>query len=105
MDKPSIGDIVKCLWRDAYTLAKEEQTQEEVDSSNSYTFTTYGILARDDRGQTKKDPLVAIATESGEDGRYRGVTYIPAEMVISLESVKAKRKPRKRVSKELPPSP
>ena len=52
------------------------------------------MLIRDDRGSSKIDPHVAVAAEVGEDGRYRGVTYIPAEMVISVAEVVQKRKKR-----------
>lgn len=88
-----IGDIVKCQWLDAHANAKEEMSQDEVDKMGSYKFDTYGILARDDRNKLDvKDPLVAVAAEVGEDGRYRGVTYIPSSLVISVKRVKAGRR-------------
>ena len=99
MSKPLLGDIVACVWRDAHASVKDEFTPEEVLAATSYKFTTYGVLIRDDRGSdgqktTSTDPLVAVAAEVGEDGRYRGVTYIPAEMVISVAEVVKKRKKR-----------
>ena len=109
MKKPiKIGDLVMCEWRDAHCDAKQEATQDEVNAMVSYKFKTYGILARNDIGLTipPADALVAIAAEVGDDNRYRGVTYIPAEMVVVLDLIKSKTKPRKAKAapKETPPA-
>lgn len=92
---PEVGDIIACKWLDAHANAKEELSQDEVDKMGSYQFTTWGVLARDDRGIDRIDPLVAIAAEVGEDGRYRGVTFIPATWVVSLSLIKKKKAKRK----------
>ena len=96
---PTINDIVVCEWRDAHASVKEEFSMEEIQSATSYKFKTYGILLRDDRISDIKDPLVAVAAEIGEDGRYRGVSYIPAEMVISVKVVKANRRSESKAKK------
>lgn len=105
MEGVYIGDIVACVWIDAHAQAKEEVTQDEVDRMGTYGFTTYGVLARDDRGTEKKDPIVAIAAEVGEDGRYRGVTYIPSSLVISVKRVKSTRRPRQKITTGSSPDP
>lgn len=96
MSNVKIGDIVSCAWLDAHASVKDEFTPDEVQAATSYRFTTYGILVRDDRGSDKKDPLIGIAAEVGEDGRYRGVTYIPIGMVVSVDPVIPEKKSRKK---------
>lgn len=92
---PVIGDLVAVDWRDAHASVKAEMTVEEVAQVTSYVFKTYGILARDDRGRTDiPDPLVAVAAEVGEDGRYRGVTFVPVGMVLSVLRAQQPRRPR-----------
>jgi hypothetical protein len=60
-----------------------------VDQANTYTreeiavralpyFTTFGLLARDD------EEVVAVAAEQGEDGAFRGVTYILRPLVKEI---------------------
>ncbi len=78
--------LVACTWRDAHGDVKAELDAAEIAASRSYKFTSFGILVRDDRGVAAvDDPVVAIAHERGEDGRFRGVTFIPVEMVTVLE--------------------
>lgn len=95
MKPVSIGDFVEVEWLDAHADAKAEVTMEDINAMKSYRFKTYGILVRDDRHITgTSDPLVAIAAEVGEDGRYRGVTFIPQGMVVGVLRPKMKRAKR-----------
>lgn len=97
---PVVGDVVECEWLDAHANAQTELSQDEVDKTGSYKFSTYGILARDDRAKPDRiDPVVAVATEVGEDGLYRGVTFIPTSIVVSLRRVQAGRHASSRMRK------
>lgn len=80
-----VGELIAVSWYDAHADAKAELSLDEINTIGSYKFTTYGILVRDDRNRQISDPVVAIAAEQGEDGRYRGVTFIPAGMVYSVK--------------------
>lgn len=94
-----IGHLVACTWLDAHGDAKAEFGMEEIALSTSYRFTTYGILVRDDRGKVMVDALVAIAAEQGQDGRFRGVTFIPAAMVTEVRDLGS---PKRRVRPRSP---
>lgn len=76
--KLSKRPMVAVRWDDAHAMATGEFTQEEVDATEAYQFTTYGLLARAD------DKIVAVASEEGEDGKLRGITFIPRQMVVEM---------------------
>lgn len=97
--KLSKRPLVAVRWDDAHAMATGEFTQEEVDATNAYQFTTYGLLARAD------DKIVAIASEEGEDGKLRGITFIPRQMVVEMTLLGTARAKRvnKVESKESPP--
>lgn len=65
----------------AVIMATGEFTQDEVNATGAYQFTTYGLLARSD------DQIVAVASEEGEDGKLRGVTFIPRAMVVEMVEI------------------
>jgi len=93
--KLSSRPLVACLWNDAHAVAQGELTQEDIDLGGAYQFTTYGLLVRED------EHIIAIAMEEAEDGRFRGVTYIPKGMVEKLTVLGAPRPKRApRVKKE-----
>lgn len=105
---PQIRDFVVCEWRDAFSDAAGVFTDEEIAEVKSVNFKTYGVLARNDMGLALSDAVVVIATEVGDDGNFRGITSIPAEMVVSLELLKAgkrKRKPKSKVILNEPQEP
>lgn len=82
-----IGRLVGVSWRDAHADASRQMGPEEIALAKSYIFTSYGILVRDDRdeGSPKtKDPLIAVAHEQGEDGIFRGITFVPLEMMVAV---------------------
>ena len=113
---PIIGHVVAVVWSDAHADAKAEMSQEEVSTMGAYVFTTLGFLVRQD------EKIVAVAAEQGEDKRWRGVTFIPAQMVSQvvdlgpLRLVEKKRRarrlqvvsqspaPTRQVDAETPPS-
>lgn len=92
---PQLGELVRCVWVDAFGTATEDYTAEAITNAKPYRMTTYGIFVRDDRGLEGWDAVVGIAAEVSGDGCYRGVTFIPAMCVVSIEHPKAKRSPKK----------
>lgn len=72
-------------WEDAHgsdgTLAGHEIDHKP------YVFTTLGYLVRSD------EVGVSIASELGEDGKYRDITFIPRKMVLKETTF---HKPRKK---------
>lgn len=103
--QPHINDIVVCTWKDIHADAILALTAEEIQKQGSYVFSTYGILVRDDRGSDiNHDPMVAVAAEKSEDGTFRGVTFIPVPVVISVERVRADRRSGKKANHDPIPS-
>lgn len=96
--KLSTRPFVAVLWDDAHAMATGEFTQDEVNATGAYQFTTYGLLARSD------DQIVAVASEEGEDGKLRGVTFIPRAMVVEMVEIGRPRPARKKkVTREAVP--
>src|SRR3990170_5436717 len=99
-DQPKLGDIVVCQWKDIHADATLALTQEEINKKGSYLFSTYGLLVKDDRTCVDHvDPIVAVAAEVGEDGLFRGVTFIPVPVVISVKRVQANRRTGKKANR------
>lgn len=88
---PKLGDLVKCSWLDAFATAADDYDQEMIDNAKAHKMTTYGLLIRHD---LELSGLIGLATETSEDGYYRGVTFIPVSIVASIETVRAKSKPK-----------
>lgn len=97
--KLSPRPFVAVLWNDAHAMATGEWTQDEVNATGAYQFTTYGLLARSDA------EIVAVASEEGEDGKLRGVTFIPRGMVVEMVEIGRPRAARKakKVTREAVP--
>lgn len=95
MDKP----FVACTWLDAKGAAVGELTEEEVlrDWHQPQEIITYGLLVRQDQVG------ITIAAEiTGTDPiTYRGLSFIPAAIVKSVEPVKSKRKKRQKAPKSV----
>lgn len=76
--------IVGCVWEDAHgsdgTIAAHEVDHKP------YTFTTVGFLVRTD------EVGISIASEQGEDGRFRDITFIPRKMVLREFSILPKKR-------------
>lgn len=100
-----IGHLVGCKWRDAFADAKAEMGPDEIALARSFLFTSYGILVRDDRGTEVPDPVIAVAHEVSESGTFRGVTFVPAEMLVEILDfgLPKVRKPRKKSQTPLQP--
>src|SRR5512143_2728342 len=70
--------LVAVVWRDPRVDQANTYTREEIAVRALPFFTTFGLLARDD------DEVVAVAAEQGEDGAFRGVTYILRPLVKEI---------------------
>jgi hypothetical protein len=73
--------LVAVVWADARVDQADAYTREEIGRREIPTFTTFGLLVRDD------PDVVAIASEQKDDGSYRGVTYILRPLVRSIQRV------------------
>ena len=92
--EPKVGDLVKCIWKDAFGSSTEDYTQADVDKAKPLIMTSYGILIRDNRLTDVVDGLVGLAAETDPDGHYRGVSFIPVAMVVSVSNIAAPKKKR-----------
>jgi hypothetical protein len=70
--------LVAVVWRDPRVDQANTYTREEIAVRGLPYFTTFGLLARDD------EEVVAVAAEQGEDGAFRGVTYILRPLVKEI---------------------
>src|SRR5512133_1842532 len=70
--------LVAVVWRDPRVDQANTYTREEIAVRALPYFTTFGLLARDDQ------EVVAVAAEQGEDGAFRGVTYILRPLVKEI---------------------
>ena len=70
--------LVAVVWRDPRVDQANTYTREEIALRTLPYFTTFGLLARDDQ------EVVAVAAEQGEDGAFRGVTYILRPLVKEI---------------------
>lgn len=83
-------------WEDAHG-SDGTISAHEVDHK-PYVFSTVGYLVRSD------EIGVSVASEQGEDGKFRDVTFIPRKMVLSEQPVTGLSKRRKKVIAKLPQS-
>lgn len=88
--------LVAVVWRDPRVDQANTYTREEIAVRTLPVFTTFGLLARND------EEVVAVAAEQGEDGAFRGVTYILRPLVKEIipicEWPKPRRSPRHRAT-------
>lgn len=99
-----IPEIVKVCWRDAWVSGTEPINLEEVHLKHRpMLMTTLGWLLMED------EDGVSVANEQyvDDDGleTYRGRTFIPRGMVISVEPMRKPKKPRKPREKPRPEKP
>lgn len=84
MDK--LHQISACVWNDAHG-SDGTISIHEIDHK-PYVYTTVGFLLLSD------EIGVSIASEMGEDGKFRDITFIPRAMVVKEFPISPKRKPR-----------
>ncbi len=94
--------LVAVVWRDPRVDQANTYTREEIAVRGLPYFTTFGLLARDD------EEVVAVAAEQGEDGAFRGVTYILRPLVKEIIPIcfwpkgpRGARRPRRKAEPKL----
>ena len=81
-------ELYAVTWADAHGSDGTLQVHE-IDHK-PYVYTSVGYLLRTD------EVGVSIASERGEDGKFRDITFIPRAIVIEEFSLGKLRKPRKK---------
>lgn len=67
-------DIYAVKWDDAHYNAGEFEAHEVI--HRPWQYTSVGILVQND------ETGITLAMDIGEDGRFRGVTFVPRAMVL-----------------------
>lgn len=72
--------LVAVTWDDAKSVAVEEYDLNEIRTQfhRPARYTTYGLLVVDDPAG------VTLGAEQGDDGRLRGLTFIPRAMIVDV---------------------
>ncbi len=73
--------FVAVRWADAHSSGSVTEYAEHELPHRSAHYTTYGFLLRQD-GEG-----VTLATEHSDEATYRGVTFIPAAMVLEIAAL------------------
>jgi hypothetical protein len=81
-------ELVAVRWKDAHGTATAAYALHEI-PHEAIEITTYGLLLRSD------EKGVSVASEECKDGTYRGVTYVPIELILEVRPLFKKRGPRK----------
>lgn len=81
--------VVKVVWKDAHGVSGTTSLSIHEIPHGGIKITSYGLLLRQDLEG------VSIASEICEDGTYRGYTFVPAGMLISVDPIVKERAPRK----------
>ncbi len=76
--------LVKVIWRDAHGSATGAYSLHEI-PHEAIEVMSYGLLLRQD------EVGVSIASERCGDDTYRGYTFMPKGMVVSVTPIKRKR--------------
>jgi hypothetical protein len=77
LDRP----FVAVRWADAHGAATTEYAEHELPHRPAH-YTTYGFLMRQD------DAGLTIVTEHSDEHTYRGVSFVPAAMVVEIIALK-----------------
>lgn len=81
-----LGELVSVVWVDAHASVQGEMSGDEIGQAVPTLYTSYGKLVRHDAS------LVAVAADERDDGRFRGITFIPSGMVRSITPIRRKRR-------------
>lgn len=84
-----IGTLVKVTWHDAHGSAANVCYDLEEIPHVPVLVTSYGILLKHD------DVGVSIASEKCDDSTWRGYSFVPAGMLVSVEPVEKPKRVRK----------
>lgn len=77
--------LVAVRWKDAHGTATAAYSLHELPHA-AIEITSYGLLLRQDADG------VSIASEECKDGTYRGVTFVPASLVLEVRPMTRTRK-------------
>lgn len=89
--------LAKVVWKDAHGVAGTTALALHEIPHGGILITSYGLILKQDLEG------VSIASEVCEDGTYRGYTFVPAGMLVSVTPVIKPKTPRKpRVKKASP---
>ena len=83
----AVFSLVKVVWRDAHGSATGAYSLHEI-PHEAIEVMSYGLLLKTDAVG------VSIASERCGDDTYRGYTFIPTGMVVSVTPMKRKRATR-----------
>lgn len=83
------GELVKVVWNDAHGSAANVVYDIDEIPHGPIECTSYGLLLKQD------EQGVSIASEQVGVDTYRGYSFMPAGMLVSIQPVKKARKPRK----------
>lgn len=78
-------ELVVLRWMDAHATATATYEIHEL-PHKAIEIETYGLLLREDEAG------ISIANEDCGAGTYRGVTFVPRSLVLSIKPVKRPRK-------------
>ena len=92
MTDEAIGELVAVIWIDAHASVQSEMSSDEIGQEASTTYISYGKLVRADA------KLVAVAADERDDGRYRGITFIPRGMVTDIQPIRPRRKRKAKIA-------
>jgi hypothetical protein len=84
MSKPP---LVSLRWLDAHATAATSAYETHELPHRAAEVTTYGLLLRDD------EQGISIASEDIGAGMYRGITFVPRQLIIHMKHLQ---RPRKR---------
>lgn len=79
--------IIGVEWEDAHG-SDGTISAHEIDH-RPYVFTTVGFLVRSD------EVGVSVASEQGQDGKFRDITFVPRKMVLREFAIDPKPKKKK----------
>lgn len=94
------GKIVAVTWKDAHFNTDEVDVKDI--THRPWIYVTVGILVKSDAEG------VTVSQDEGEDGKYRGRTFVPREMILeewTVGAVKPKVKQIRKPKKAAPPKP
>ena len=85
---PTNLELVILTWLDAHTDTSEFSLTELDEKHKAWQIETVGWLLRDNQEG------VSLANEKTSPETYRGFTFVPKGMVLSVKPYKSPRKPR-----------